>query len=139
MTRRLSHDYSAGPCHRSVAESGCSARLLGELLGVPWEEGGHFSPVYVNETLTLDFGSWEGFEPHHHCFHVSDREFDEIFARIQAAGIKYRSLPQGPDDMTINTGYGGKDVYWQEPDGHIWEMLTVSYARPASPAASSSA
>jgi catechol 2,3-dioxygenase-like lactoylglutathione lyase family enzyme len=106
------------------------ARFLGQLLGVRWEEGGHFSPVYVNDTFTLDFGNWENFEPHHYCFHVSDEEFDAIFARIQAAGIKYRSLPLGPDDMTINTGYGGKDVYWKEPDGHIWEMLTVSYARP---------
>jgi hypothetical protein len=27
--------------------------------------------------------------------------------------------------------YGGSMVYWNEPDGHQWEMLTVSYARPA--------
>ena len=22
------------------------------------------------------------------------------------------------------------NVYWNVPDGHAWEMLTVSYARP---------
>ena len=31
--------------------------------------------------------------------------------------------------MRINTEYGGRMVYWNEPDGHQWEMLTVSYAR----------
>ena len=77
-------------------------------------------------------GNWQQYEPHHYCFHVSDEEFEAIFDRIHTAGISYRSQPQGPEDMTINTRYGGKDVYWQEPDGHIWEMLTVSYARSAS-------
>ena len=34
-----------------------SAKLLAELLGVPWAEtgAGPFSPVYVNDGLTLDF------------------------------------------------------------------------------------
>jgi len=31
--------------------------------------------------------------------------------------------------MLINTEYGGSMVYWNEPEGHQWEMLTVSYAR----------
>ncbi len=33
--------------------------------------------------------------------------------------------------MRINTQHGGSIVYWSEPDGHVWEMLTVSYARRA--------
>ena len=36
--------------------------------------------------------------------------------------------------MTINTRLGGKNVYWQDADDHLWEVLTVSYARPDSPA-----
>jgi hypothetical protein len=31
--------------------------------------------------------------------------------------------------MQINTQHGGSIVYWNEPDGHVWEILTVSYAR----------
>lgn len=110
-----------------------SARFLGQLLGVPWEEGGHFSPVYVNETLTLDFGNRDQFDPQHYCFHASEEEFDAIFGRIQAAGLTYRGSPTGPDDMKINTNLGGKGVYWREPDGHTWEVLTVSYARAEEP------
>ena len=58
-------------------------------------------------------------------------EFDAILGRIQAAGIPYRSSVRGPVDMKINTDYGGRMIYWNEPDGHQWEMLTVSYAREA--------
>jgi hypothetical protein len=37
----------------------------------------------------------------------------------------------GPVDFQIDTELGGRIVYWNEPDGHQWEMLTVSYARRA--------
>ena len=109
-----------------------SARFLAELLGVPWSESGvgPFSPVYVSDNLTLDFDQHEdGFPILHFCFRVSDVEFDAIFARIKAAGLAYRSNPHGPVDHQINTAHGGRIVYWAEPDGHVWEMLTESYAR----------
>jgi catechol 2,3-dioxygenase-like lactoylglutathione lyase family enzyme len=111
------------------------AKFLAGLLGVPWAEShGHFTPVYVNETLTFDFADREGFQSHHFCFHVSDAEFDAIFGRLQAGGIEYRSHPLGETDMQINRRLGGKNVYWQDTDGHLWEILTISYARPDSPA-----
>lgn len=108
-----------------------SAQSLAGLLDVPWEaERGHFTPVYASETLTLDFAQREQFDSHHYCFHVSDPEFDGIFARLRAASIPYRSTPRGPDDLQLNTRLGGRNVYWNDSDGHIWEVLTVSYARP---------
>jgi hypothetical protein len=123
-------DHVIVPSHDQVK----GAELLAGLLGVAWaKEQGHFSPVFVNETLTLDFGNWEQFESHHYCFHVSDAEFDEIFGRIQAASLAYGSTPWTPDDMKVNTGQGGKNIYWRDADGHLWEVLTVSYARAESP------
>lgn len=111
-----------------------AARSLAALLDVPWQESqGAFTPVYVNDTLTLDFADRAHFESHHYCFRVSDAEFDAIFGRIKAAGVRYRSRPHGDDDFTINTRLGGKNVYWQDSDGHLWEILTVSYARRDSP------
>ncbi|HZF19863.1 MAG TPA: VOC family protein [Burkholderiales bacterium] len=118
----------------SARNQRASAKRLAELLGVRWAEAGAgpFSPVYVNDGLTLDFIDDDtAFPIQHFCFRVSEQEFDAILARLQSAGIKYRSSVRGPEDMTISTDYGGRMVYWNEPDGHQWEMLTVSYARPA--------
>jgi catechol 2,3-dioxygenase-like lactoylglutathione lyase family enzyme len=109
-----------------------AAKQLAELLGVPWSDTGvgPFCPVFVNAGLTLDFDQTEGdFAPLHYCFRVDDKTFDAIFERIRAAGIAYRSTPLGPMDQQINTYGGGRLVYWNEPDGHVWELLTVSYAR----------
>lgn len=111
-----------------------SARFLAELLGVPWAESGvgPFSPVYVNNGLTLDFDEMtEPFPVQHFCFRVTPVEFDAILGRIQAAKVPYRSNPHGPVDSKINTEHGGRIVYWSEPDGHVWEMLTERYARRA--------
>lgn len=123
-------DHSIVPSHQAVA----SARQLAELLGVPWAASGvgPFSPVYVNDGLTLDFiQTDEPFPIYHFCFRVSAEDFDAILGRIRSAGITYRSNVRGPEDQRINTDYGGKLVYWNQPDGHQWEILTVSYARQA--------
>jgi catechol 2,3-dioxygenase-like lactoylglutathione lyase family enzyme len=112
-----------------------SAKLLGELLGVPWAESGvgPFSPVYVNDGLTLDVDTaTEPFPRLHYCFRVDEATFDTILGRITAAGLPYRSTPHGPVDFEVNTDHGGRIVYWNEPDGHVWELLTVSYARRGS-------
>ncbi|HSF28874.1 MAG TPA: VOC family protein [Candidatus Tectomicrobia bacterium] len=129
-------DHLIVPSRNPVA----SARSLASLLGIPWEEArGHFTPVYVNDTLTVDFADREQFDSHHYCFRVDDAEFDRIFARVQAAGIKFRSSPRGPDDLALNTRMGGRNFYWTDDDGHIWEVLTVSYARRESGATVESA
>ena len=117
----------------SARNQRASAKLLAELLGVRWAESGvgPFSPVYVNGGLTLDFIDDAGaFPVEHFCFRVGEKEFDAILERLKAAGIKFRSSVRGPVDMQVSTQFGGRMVYWNEPDGHQWEILTVSYARP---------
>lgn len=121
-------DHLMVPSHAK----GAAAKQLAELLGVPWAKTGigPFVPVFVNENLTLDFDEWTDPIPLiHFCFRVSDDEFNAILARIRLAGIAYRSQVHGPVDRQIDTQHGGRIVYWNEPDGHQWEMLTVSYAR----------
>jgi catechol 2,3-dioxygenase-like lactoylglutathione lyase family enzyme len=116
----------------SARDQRASAERLAALLGVPWAEAGigPFSPVYVNAGLTLDFiDDPSQFPVQHFCFRVSEHDFEAILGRLQAAGIKYRSSVRGPEDMQVNTDFGGRIVYWNEPDGHQWEILTISYAR----------
>ena len=111
-----------------------AAKRLAELLGVPWAAAGvgPFSPVYLNDGLTLDFDqSDQPFPVGHYAFRVAEAEFDAILARLRAAGIAFRSTPHGPADHAVNTQYGGRIVYWGEPEGHVWEILTESYARQA--------
>lgn len=109
-----------------------AARRLAEILGVTWAPAtiGPFTAVHVNDGLTIDFDEWtQDFPKGHYCFRVPESEFRVILARLSASGTSYRSLPHGPDDHQVNTSLGSLIVYWSEPDGHVWELLTESYAR----------
>jgi hypothetical protein len=113
-------------------DEAAAAKQLAEILGVQWGKAavGPFTAVYVNEGLTLDFQTTEAaFPVSHYCFRVSDAQFDAILGRIQAAGIPYKAVPFGPMTNEISTQFGGRGVYWMQPEGHMWEVLTVSYAR----------
>ena len=115
-----------------VRDRRAAAERLAAILGVPWAErgAGPFCPVFVSDSLTLDMDQHaEGFPVLHYCFRLDDAAFDALLLRLRALGVAFRSLPHGPADGTVNTGYGGRMVYWSEPDGHVWEALTVSYAR----------
>jgi hypothetical protein len=109
-----------------------AAERLAQVLGVPWAPAlvGPFCAVHVNEGLTIDFDEWPGDMPQgHYCFRLSESEFQAILERLKKLHIAYRSLPHGPVDHAVNTSVGGSIVYWSEPDGHVWELLTQSYAR----------
>jgi catechol 2,3-dioxygenase-like lactoylglutathione lyase family enzyme len=84
-----------------------SARFFARIFGLPYEgPAGHFAPVRVNETLTLDFDTDEGFPPHHYAFKLDAAAFDAVFARVKAAGLAYGSGPFSPEDMKVSDAGG---------------------------------
>ena len=132
MSIELDHTIIASRDQQTAAE------LLAKILGVTWSATGvgPFCPVYVNAGLTLDIDQVDiDFAVQHLCFRISEAEFSALLERLQSLGIDYRSTPHGPVDGQVNTAHGGRIVYWSQPDGHVWEALTVSYARPLAPAA----
>jgi catechol 2,3-dioxygenase-like lactoylglutathione lyase family enzyme len=115
-------NHTIGPAHDKVA----SAKFLADLFGLDYTgPSGPFAPVRINNTLALDFDDRrKSFDSRHYAFHVSEEEFDAIFDRIKAAGMKYGSLPWSMEDMEINHRKGGRGVYFRDPNGHILELLT---------------
>ena len=102
-----------------------SAEFFARIFDLSYEGStGHFAPVQVNDTLTLDFDNSDQFENHHYAFHVSDAEFDAIFGRIKDENILYGSGPFASEDMQTNNRRGGKGVYFKDPDGHLLELMT---------------
>ena len=120
MTVRL--DHTIVPAKDKLA----AARFFAEIFGLTVKPGpGYFAQVQVNESLTLDFSDEpDPIESHHYAFHVSDAEFDAIFDRVKARGVGYGSEPDSPDDGRINTRRGGRGFYFEDPDGHLLEVMT---------------
>jgi catechol 2,3-dioxygenase-like lactoylglutathione lyase family enzyme len=131
MTIRL--DHTIVPAKDKTA----SAEFFAEIFGLKVKPGkGYFTQVQVNDSLTFDFSDepedWggPGFDPqtgnsHHYAFHVTEAEFEAIFARIKARGIPYGSGPGHHDDGKINHRRGGRGLYFEDPYGHLMEIMTV--------------
>jgi catechol 2,3-dioxygenase-like lactoylglutathione lyase family enzyme len=114
-------NHTIVPAHDRVA----AAKFFAELFGLEFKGLlDPFAPVQVNDQLTLDFLDAEDFVPHHYAFHVDDSEFDAIFARLQARGVSFGSQPNAQDNGEINHRQGGRGVYFRDPNGHSYELLT---------------
>ena len=104
-----------------------AARFFAEIFGLSFESsGGHFAPVRVNDTLTLDFAdAKEAVASQHYAFHVSDTEFDAILQRVNDAGLTFGSGPRSLEDGKLNDWGGGRGFYFKDPNGHVLELMTV--------------
>lgn len=107
-----------------------SAQFLVDLIGL--EEPTTYGPfvvVQVGDT-SLDFAddhAPNGFQPQHYAFLVSEDEFDAIWERIKAHGLTHWADPFHRHEGEINHNDDGRGLYWQDPDGHNLEILTVPY------------
>jgi catechol 2,3-dioxygenase-like lactoylglutathione lyase family enzyme len=106
-------------------DKAAAAKFFSQIFGLKRGRTSYFAPVRVNKILTLLFDDEGKFESHHYAFHVSEREFDAIFRRIQKAKIAYGSAPWSLDDAKLNDWGGGRGVYFKNPDGHVLELMTV--------------
>jgi catechol 2,3-dioxygenase-like lactoylglutathione lyase family enzyme len=112
-----------------VREKRESAAFLAEILGLA--EPTPFGPFLVVQTgndVSLDFLDDQGpVSPQHYAFLVSEPEFDDIFVRIRDRGLQYWADPFQQHSGEINTNDGGRGVYWEDPSGHLLEIITRPY------------
>jgi catechol 2,3-dioxygenase-like lactoylglutathione lyase family enzyme len=106
-----------------------SAEFFAEIFGLTVKAGGYFTQVRVNEHLTLDFSDdldeGEEIASHHYAFHVEDAEYEAILARVKARGLAYGSEPDEPANGRVNRRRGGRGFYFEDPAGHLLEVMTV--------------
>ncbi len=123
MTVKLNHTIVL------VSDKHASAAFLAEILDLPAPVPfGPFMGVQVDNEVTLDFLDANGeITPQHYAFLVSETEFDEIFGRIRARQLPYWADPAKRQQNEINTRDGGRGVYFEDPSGHLLEILTRPY------------
>src|SRR5262245_31250280 len=102
-----------------------AANFFAEIFGLTVTDHGHFAEVQINESLTFAFADEPAGHSHHYAFHISEAEFDEIFNRVKAKGIPYGSGPFSHSDGKINKRRGGRGFYFEDPNGHLLEVMTV--------------
>ena len=89
---------------------------------------GPFALVEVGDQLTLDYvDTQKEIHPQHYAFLVSEEEFDQIFGRVKQDDLQYWADPMRQKAGELNHWDDGRGVYFNDPDGHLLEILTRPY------------
>ena len=123
MTVELNHTIVA------ARDKLAAATFLTDLWGLPAPTPfGPFLVVTLGNGVSLDFvDTSDDIHPQHYAFLVSEPDFDAIFGRIRALDLPYWADPFHNEPGEINTRDGGRGVYFDDPNGHILELLTRPY------------
>jgi catechol 2,3-dioxygenase-like lactoylglutathione lyase family enzyme len=106
-----------------------SAEFLTQILGLPAPKRFlHFLVVELSNGVSMDYYErGEDVALQHYAFLVGEDEFDAIFARIRERGLAIWADPARTQPGEINHHWGGRGVYFQDPDGHMLEIITRPY------------
>jgi catechol 2,3-dioxygenase-like lactoylglutathione lyase family enzyme len=122
MNKPILLDHTIVPARDKLA----SATFFAEIFGLSVKSAdGYFAQVQVNDSLTFDFSDEPKPQSHHYAFHISDTEFEAIYERVKAKGLPYGSGPYNHTDGKIYTRRGGRGFYFEDPNGHLLEVMTV--------------
>lgn len=112
-------------CHDKQASAGFFTEILGRPAPKPFY---HFLVVELDNGVSLDFMEKDGkVALQHYAFLISEAEFDAVFARIQQRGLDYWADPGKSKPGEINRNDSGRGVYFDDPNGHLLEVLTRPY------------
>ena len=106
-----------------------SAAFLTGILGLPPATPfGHFLVVEADNGVSLDFAETaRDITSQHYAFLVSEDEFDAAFGRIREQDLPYWADPGKTQRATVNHRDGGRGLYFEDPDGHLLEIITRPY------------
>ena len=106
-----------------------SATFLTEILGLPpATRFGHFLVVQADNGVSLDFSETsEEIKAQHYAFLVGEEEFDASFGRIKERAVAYWADPGQTRREEINTRDSKQNLYFENPDDHLLEILTRPY------------
>ena len=111
-----------------------TANFLTEVLGLPPPRRFMgFLVVDLANDVSVDYLPAES-EPialQHLAFLIDEEEFDGALARVRERTKQIWADPAKKQPGRINRHFGGRGVYFDDPDGHLFELITKPYGDPA--------
>ncbi|PLP99403.1 VOC family protein [Cupriavidus pauculus] len=106
-----------------------STQFLVNILGLPTPlEFGQMLVVQLDNGVSLDFfESEDAISMQHYAFLITEDVFDQVFSRVRDQGLRYWADPGKQRDGETYLHNGGRGVYFEDPDGHLLEVMTRPY------------
>jgi len=114
-------NHTIVPAHDKHA----SAAFLAEILGIDvGEPVGPFVPLQLGNGVTLDYQDQSTFSSQHFAFLVDDELFETARRRLLDREIQTWADPDHHQPDSVNTRWGGRGLYFSDPNGHNMEIGT---------------
>ncbi|MFE2010055.1 VOC family protein [Streptomyces sp. NPDC059491] len=106
-----------------------SARFFRELLELPEAPSwGPFVNVRLPDGVLIQFAEPPvDIQMQHYAFMVDDELFERAYQRLRDADVEHWADPQMKRPGETNTEHGGRGVYFKDPAGHAFELITRPY------------
>ena len=90
---------------------------------------GLFLVVELSNGVSLDFYEIDGeIASQHYAFLIGEDDFDQIFGGcIRERRLEHWADPGQHQPSEINRNDGGRGAYFEDPDGHLLEIITRPY------------
>lgn len=113
-------------CRDKMASSAFLAEMLARPAPAPFY---NFMVVALDNGVSLDFMEKTDGPPamQHYAFLIGEADFDAVFARVRDRGLTYWPDPARTRPNEINRNDGGRGFYFEDPDGHLLEVITRPY------------
>lgn len=116
-----------------ATDKNASARFLAHVLGIDLGPAiSHFQPVQIGP-VTLDYDDATDIRPMHIAFLVDDATFDAAHQRLVDIGAGIYADPGRRQPGRTNRRHGGRGVYFDDPNGHLFELMTAPYSADPEP------
>jgi catechol 2,3-dioxygenase-like lactoylglutathione lyase family enzyme len=123
MPVKLNHTIVHAKDQRASAEF--YSQIFG--FGQPKPFGPFLDVETDNEVTLAILQTDEEIQVQHYAFLVGEQEFDAIFGRVKARSLDYWADPGQRRKGEINTLFGGRGVYFEDPSGNLLEIITRPY------------
>ncbi len=111
-----------------VRDSAATADFLVRMLDLPpWTRLAHFTAVRLGETSLDLIETGDEIASRHFAFRVSEAAFRAVLEQLTAEGRPFWADPFRRNPGRINTWDGGLGAYFDDPNGHLLEVLTKPY------------
>jgi catechol 2,3-dioxygenase-like lactoylglutathione lyase family enzyme len=101
-----------------------TAELLAGILGVDVEgDSDRFVRIRATNGLTVDFSEARASEAFQCAFLLSREKFDAALSRIHRAAINFYAAFDRKGPGGINRIHGGRGIYFDDPDGNLFELI----------------
>lgn len=114
----------------TASDNDGAARFFADVMGLeytgPHPFAGHFVPIRVTESFTVEFMTAPSPQGHHLAFDVDPATFDAVLGRLRERGVPFGDHPGRTANGRVADDHplGARGLYFGDGSGNLYELIS---------------